>query len=53
MVADSIAKNSINHEHGVIEFVYPPPYAFQAFIDDSEDMTRFRRTRGISSYTTV
>jgi ribonuclease HI len=53
MIADSLAKNSINHEHGVIEFVCPPPHALQAFIDDSEDMTRPRRTSGSSSRTTV
>ncbi|KAK9944849.1 hypothetical protein M0R45_010396 [Rubus argutus] len=44
MVADCLAKNSINHEHGIIEFPQPPIHAQSALLDDAGEITRVRRT---------
>jgi ribonuclease HI len=43
MVADALAKNGINHEHGVIFLDNPPCYACHAYSDDLEDITHTRR----------
>lgn len=43
MVADSPAKNSINHESGVVDFDNPPIHAAHAFLDDLEGVSRTRR----------
>lgn len=42
MVADSLAKNSLNHEHGVVEFDSPPVHSSQAFLADIDGIPRGR-----------
>ena len=44
MVADCLAKNSINHEHGIIKFPQLPIHAQSALLDDAGEITRVRRT---------
>ncbi|PRQ45097.1 putative ribonuclease H-like domain-containing protein [Rosa chinensis] len=43
MTADSLAKNSINHELGLIIFEYPPVHAAQPYLDDISAVSRARR----------
>ncbi|XP_040372858.1 uncharacterized protein LOC112194030 [Rosa chinensis] len=43
MVADCLAKESINHDYGIIEFDGPPIHASSAYIDDLVGVTRQRR----------
>ncbi|PRQ60555.1 hypothetical protein RchiOBHm_Chr1g0382581 [Rosa chinensis] len=45
MVADCLAKNSINHDYGVIEFADPPPHALQAYLDDLDSVGRSRKIK--------
>lgn len=44
MVADSLAKNSMDHAHGLVTFDQPPIQATSAFADDYADALRTRRT---------
>ncbi|PRQ17987.1 putative ribonuclease H-like domain-containing protein [Rosa chinensis] len=43
MVADCLAKESINHDYGIIEFDSPPTHASSAYLDDLDGATRQRR----------
>ncbi|KAK9929512.1 hypothetical protein M0R45_026608 [Rubus argutus] len=43
MVADALAKNGINHDHGAIFLDNPPYYASHAYSDDLEDTIHTRR----------
>ncbi|XP_062021041.1 uncharacterized protein LOC133737520 [Rosa rugosa] len=43
MVADCLAKNSIDHAYGVIEFDAPPIHAANVFLEDFDGATRVRR----------
>ncbi|KAL6130766.1 hypothetical protein ACLB2K_069145 [Fragaria x ananassa] len=49
MVADALAKNSINHDLGLISFDVVPAHAIQAVLDDLAGVTRARRTGCYSS----
>ncbi|KAL6228485.1 hypothetical protein ACLB2K_002435 [Fragaria x ananassa] len=49
MVADALAKNSINHDLGLISFDVVPAHAIQAVLDDLAGVTRARRTGCCSS----
>ena len=42
MAADSLAKNSINHDFGIMDFVSPPIHAAGAFLDDLGGLSRVR-----------
>lgn len=44
MVVDSLAKNSLSHEHGFVDFDAPPAYSTQAFFDDIDRSSGVRRT---------
>lgn len=44
MVADSLAKNSINHDYGIVEFDHLPIDATCAFLGDLGEVTRARRS---------
>lgn len=44
MVADPLAKNSINHEYEIVEFDHPPIHATCAFLGDLGEVTRARRS---------
>ncbi|XP_050386279.1 uncharacterized protein LOC126802669 [Argentina anserina] len=44
IVADTLAKKNISHELGLIEFVDPPAYPAQAFLDDLASVARCRCT---------
>ncbi|KAL6199672.1 hypothetical protein ACLB2K_029455 [Fragaria x ananassa] len=49
IVADALAKNSINHDLGLISFDVVPAHAIQAVLDDLAGVTRARRTGCYSS----
>ncbi|KAL6196833.1 hypothetical protein ACLB2K_032446 [Fragaria x ananassa] len=49
MVADALAKNSINHDLGLISFDVVPAHAIQVVLDDLAGVTRARRTGCYSS----
>ena len=49
MTADSLAKESINHEKGLVIFYSPPIHASQSFLDDLAAVTRTRRVSCFSS----
>ncbi|KAL6124421.1 hypothetical protein ACLB2K_076933 [Fragaria x ananassa] len=49
MVAIASAKNSINHDLGLISFDVVPAHAIQAVLDDFAGVTRARRTGCCSS----
>ncbi|XP_062021276.1 uncharacterized protein LOC133737799 [Rosa rugosa] len=44
MVADCLAKNSITHAHGVVEFECPPIHVSQAYFEDLDNTVRMRIT---------
>lgn len=45
MVADSIAKNSLNHDFRIMNFDSPPTHAVGAFIDELGEVSRAERSR--------
>ena len=45
MVADSVAKNSLNHDFGIMNFDSPPTHAAGAFIDKLGEVSRAGRSR--------
>lgn len=49
MVAGVLAKDSINHDPGLITFVEAPVHTAQAILDDLTGVTRARRTGLCSS----
>ncbi|PRQ45577.1 hypothetical protein RchiOBHm_Chr3g0492911 [Rosa chinensis] len=44
MLADALAKNSINHDLGIITFESPPIHAAQAYLEDIAAVSRVRRS---------
>ena len=49
MAADALAKCSITHDLGLINFDSPPQHAAQAFLDDLCGVTRARRVGSCSN----
>lgn len=45
MVADSVAKNNLNHDFGIMNFDSPPTHAVGAFIDELGEVSRAGRSR--------
>lgn len=44
MVADCLAKHSLNHEHEIVEFPLPPIHAQSVLLDDAGEVIRVCRT---------
>ena len=44
MVADCLAKQSLIHDYGIIEYDNPPIHTCSAYIEDLDGVSRQRRT---------